>query len=84
MLVLDTDVARDFFEVLEKLGPSDSVRVVRFVNEVVKTLKATENRVKGKEMEIECLMRSLDEIEEKAQEDSAYEEEDDEGKGSFH
>lgn len=79
MLVLDTDVARDFFEVLEKLGPSDSVRVVRFVNEVVKTLKATENRVKGKEQEIECLMRSLDEIEDKAQADSAYSEADDEG-----
>jgi len=79
MLVLDTDVARDFFEVLEKLGPSDSVKVVRFVNEVVKTLKATENRVKSKDMEIECLMKSLDEIEEKARADSAYSEADDEG-----
>ena len=66
MLVLDTDKARDFFDVLERLGPSDSVKIVRFVNEVVKTLKATENRVKSKEMEVECLMKSLDEIESSA------------------
>ena len=79
MLVLDTDKARDFFDVLEKLGPSDSVVVVRFVNEVIRTLKATENRVKGKELEIECLMKSLDSIEMKAREDSAYAEDDDEG-----
>ena len=73
MLVLDTDKARDFFEVLEKLGPSYSVKVVRFVNEVIKTLKATENRVKTKELEIDCLMQSLDELEENS-----------EAEGSFH
>jgi len=64
MLVVDTDKARDFFEVLERLGPSDTTKIVRFINEVIRTLKATENRVKSKEMEIECLMKSLDELEE--------------------
>lgn len=67
MLVLDTDNARDFLEVLEKLGPSDTAKIIRFVNDIIKTLKSTENRVKTKELEIDCLMQSLDELEEESE-----------------
>ena len=67
MLVLDTDNARDFLEVLEKLGPSDTAKIIRFVNDIIKTLKSTENRVKTKELEIDCLMQSLDEMEEESE-----------------
>jgi len=65
MLVIDTDNGRDFLEVLGRMSPSDTAKIVRFVLDVIDTLKATENRVKSKEMEIECLMKSLDELEEK-------------------
>ncbi len=46
------------------MSPSDTSKIVRFVLDVIDTLKATENRVKSKEIEIECLLKSLDELEE--------------------
>ena len=85
-LVLDTDVTKSFIETLETLEPSKEQHILRMVLELIKTVKAYENRLHEKNLEIECLMKSLDELEDKAREmegsDSVYgdEEEEEDGK----
>ena len=75
MLVLDTDIAKEFCETLEVLGPTHATRVLRFVIEVLKNAKAMENDITKKRMQLDekneqisCLMRSVDELQEEANE----------------
>ena len=82
-LVLDTDITKGFCEAIDVLDPTNEHKILRFVLELMKTAKSYENRLHEKNKEIECLMRSLDELEDKAREteeesDSVYEDEEDE------
>lgn len=82
-LVLDTDITKDFCEAIDVLDPTNEHKILRFVLELMKTAKSYENRLHEKNKEIECLMRSLDELEDKAREteedsESVYEDEEDE------
>ena len=75
MLVLDTDITKEFCETLEVLGPTHATKVLRFVIEVLKTARADENEIAKKKMQLDekdeqiaCLMRSIDEMQEEADE----------------
>lgn len=63
-IVLETDMTRDFIEALEKLGPSEERKILSLVLELLKNLKSYENRLHEKNRQIECLMQSLDELDE--------------------
>ena len=64
MLVLDTDKLKEFCRTLEVLGPEHSKNMLRFIQEVLENTLAFERKVKRKEREVECLMKSLDEMQE--------------------
>ena len=88
-LVLDTDITKGFCEAIDVLDPTNEHKILRFVLELMKTAKSYENRLHEKNKEIDCLMKSLDELEEQARakvaeetvSDSVYEDEDDETEG---
>lgn len=73
MLVLDTQILKDFCETLATVGPSHAAKIIRFVNEVLKNTNAYEQKSEKKEREIECLMRSIDELTEKEDSDGQSE-----------
>lgn len=82
-LVLDTDITKGFCEAIDVLDPTNEHKILRFVLELMRTAKSYENRLHEKNKEIECLMKSLDELEDKAREteeesDSVYDDEEDE------
>ena len=63
-VVLDTDIVRDFTEAIDVLDPTNEAKILRYVIELLKNLKSYENRIHEKNMQIECLMKSLDELDE--------------------
>ena len=63
-VVLDTDIVRDFTEAIDVLDPTNEAKILRYVIELLKNLKSYENRLHEKNMQIECLMKSLDELDE--------------------
>lgn len=73
MLVLDTQILKDFCETLATVGLSHGAKIIRFVNEVLKNTNAYEQKSEKKEREIECLMRSIDELTEKEESDGQSE-----------
>lgn len=75
MLVLDTEIMREFLEAIDILGTSHATKIMRFVEEVLKNTKALENELVKKKMQLDekdeqiaCLMRSIDEMQEEADE----------------
>lgn len=63
-VVLDTDIVRDFTEAIDVLDPTNEAKILRYVIELLKNLKSYENRLHEKNMQIECLMKSIDELDE--------------------
>lgn len=75
MLVLDTEITREFLETIDVLGATHATKVIRFVIEVIKTAKSMENELKVRKMQLDekdeqiaCLMRSIDEMQEETDE----------------
>ena len=75
MQVLDTEITKEFLETIDILGTTHATKIMRFVIEVLKNAKALENELVKKKMQleekdeqIECLMRSIDEMQEDADE----------------
>lgn len=63
-VVLDTDIVRGFTEAIDVLDPTNEAKILRYVIELLKNIKSYENRLHEKNRQIECLMKSLDELDE--------------------
>lgn len=63
-VVLDTDIVRGFTEAIDVLDPTNEAKILRYVIELLNNLKSYENRLHEKNQQIECLMKSLDELDE--------------------
>ena len=85
MLVIDTDVTRGFVEAIDVLDPTNEHKVLRFVLELLKSVKSLENRLHSKNDEVEELLDTIEKLkehhEEVTTEDSVYEDEEETNEG---